>query len=53
MKYSVRIILDSIEVEAGNREEAEQIALDIYEGDARTQLDYGLSVVDYETEELE
>ena len=53
MKYSVRIILDEIEVEAESREEAEQIALDVYDGDARTHLDYGLAVSAVEIEELE
>lgn len=53
MKYGVRIILDQIEVEADSQEEAEQIAQDIYDGDAHTRLYAGLSVVDYEVEELE
>ena len=53
MKYGVRIILDQIEVEADSQEEAEQIAQDIYDGDAHTRLHAGLSVVDYEVEELE
>ncbi len=53
MKYAVRIILDTIEVEADSTDEAEEKALDIYESDARTRLSAGLGVVDYETEELE
>lgn len=53
MKYGVRIILDQIEVEAESQEEAEQIAHDIYDGDAHTRLHAGLGVVDYEVEELE
>lgn len=53
MKYGVRIILDEIEVEAGSEEEAKNIAQDIYDGDAHTKLYAGLSVVDYEVEELE
>lgn len=44
MKCKVRIILREIEVEAESLEEVEKIAMDIYEGDARTRLDYGLAV---------
>jgi len=53
MIYSVRIILDTIEVEAENEEEANAIAEDVYNGDARTHLDYGLAIVDFETECIE
>lgn len=53
MKYGVTILLEQIEVEAESQEEAEEIAMDIYGGDARTHLDAGLSVVGFETEELE
>lgn len=53
MIYRVRIILDAIEVEAESEEEANAIALDVLEGDARTQLDYGLGVIDFETEPME
>lgn len=53
MKYGVRIILDQIEVEADNEEEAKEFAQEVYDGDARTHLDYGLSVIDYEVEALE
>ena len=51
MKYRARIILDEIEVEAESREEAYEIAMDVYEGDARIHLDYGLAVTDIEVEE--
>ncbi len=53
MKYGVRIILDEIEVEAESKEEAIEIAQDVYEGDTHTHLQYGLGIVDYEVEELE
>ncbi len=53
MKYGVRIILDEIEVEAGSKEEAQDIASDIFESDARSRLDAGLSIIDFEIEELE
>lgn len=51
MKYSVRIILSEIEVEAESKEEAEEVAMDVYEGDARTHLDYGLAVEGIEFKE--
>lgn len=53
MKYGVRIILSEIEIEADSKEEAEEIALDVYDGDGRTHLDYGLAVDEVEVEELE
>lgn len=52
-KYSVRIILDEIEVEADSIDEANEIATDVYYGDAYSHLAYGLSIVDFETEKLE
>jgi len=53
VKYRVRIILDEIEVEAESKEEAEEIAVDVYEGDAGTRLDYGLVVEGIEIMEEE
>lgn len=53
MTYGVRIILDEIEVEAENEDQAKEIAQDIYDSDAYTRLHAGLSVVDYEVELLE
>ena len=52
-RYAVRIILDEIEVEADSIDEANEIATDILYGDTHTHLAYGLSIVDFETEELE
>ena len=52
-RYSVRIILDEIEVEADSIDEANEVATDVFYGDAHTHLDYGLSIIDFETEELE
>lgn len=53
MAYNVRIILDEIEVDAENEEQAKEIAQEIYDSDAYTRLHAGLSVVDYEVEPLE
>lgn len=53
ISYSVGIILDSIKVDAGSVEEANEIATEIHEGNAREHLDYGLTIIDYETEQLE
>lgn len=53
MRYSVRIILDEIEVEAENEEQAKEIAQDIYDSDAYTKLHAGLSIVDCEVDALE
>lgn len=53
MNCRVRIILSEIEVEADSVEEAEEIATDVYEGDARTRLDYGLAIEGIEIMEAE
>lgn len=49
-KYSVNIILDTLEIYAESEERANEIAQDIMEGDARIHLDHGFSVIDFETE---
>ena len=49
-KYTVRIILDELEICAESKERANEIAQDIMESDAYTRLHHGLTVVDYETE---
>ena len=51
--YGVTIILDMIEVEAEDEEEAKEKAQEIYESDLHTHLEYGLSVVDYNVELLD
>lgn len=43
-EYSVRIILSELTVIAESAERAEEIALEIYESDARTHLDHSLCV---------
>ena len=53
MKFLVRIILDEIEVEADSVEEANDIATDVLYSDAWTHRDYGLSIVDFETEKID
>ena len=42
--YTVRIVLSELNIVAENRERAEEIAMEIYEGDAHTKLHHGLSV---------
>ena len=49
-KYTVRIILEELEIYAESEERANEIAQDIMESDAYTRLHHGLTVVDYETE---
>lgn len=49
-KYTVRIILDALEIYAESEERANEIAQDIMEGDARIHLDHGFGIVDFETE---
>ena len=49
-KYTVRIILEELEICAESEERANEIAQDIMESDAYTRLHHGLTVVDYETE---
>lgn len=49
-KYIVRIIVDELEICAESEEEANDIATDILNGDARTHLNHGFSIIDFETE---
>lgn len=42
--YTVRIVLSELNIVAESEERAEEIAMEIYEGDARTHLSHGLSV---------
>ena len=49
-KYTVRIILEELEICAESEERANEIAQDIMESDAYTRLHHGLTVVDCETE---
>ena len=53
MNYGVRVILEQIEVEAENRDNAEEIAINIYESDGLTRLNAGMLIADFEVEELE
>ena len=43
-EYTVRIIMSELTIIAESAERAEEIAMEIYEGDARTHLDHSLFV---------
>lgn len=43
-EYTVRIVMSELNIVAESRDRAEEIAMEIYEGDARTHLDHGLCV---------
>lgn len=43
-EYTVRIVMSELTIVAESRDRAEEIALEIYEGDARTHLDHSLCV---------
>lgn len=49
--YTVRIILSELHIVAESRERAEEIAMEIYEGDARTYLDHNFCVECCEVED--
>ena len=49
-KYTVRIILEELEIFAESKDRANEIAQDIMEGDAHTHLAHGFSILDFETE---
>lgn len=51
-KYGVTIVLEQIEVEAENEDEAVKKAVDIYYSDSVTRVDNGMTVVDVEVEKL-
>jgi len=50
-EYTVRIILSEMTIVAKSSERAEEIAGDIYESDARTHLNHGLSIVGFDVVE--
>lgn len=50
-EYTVRIVMSELTIVAESAERAEEIAMEIYEGDARTHLDHGLCVECCEVED--
>lgn len=50
-EYTVQIILSDLTIVADSPERAEEIAIDIYNSDARTQLTHGLCIETCEVEE--
>ena len=50
-EYTVRIVLSELTIVAESSERAEEIAMEIYEGDARTHLDHSLFVECCEVDE--
>lgn len=50
-EYTVRVVLSELTIVAESPERAEEIAMDIYAGDARTHLSHGLCVECCEVEE--
>ena len=50
-EYTVRIIMSELTIIAKSAERAEEIAMEIYEGDARTHLTHGLAVECCEVED--
>lgn len=51
-EYTVRIIMSELTIIAESAERAEEIAMEIYEGDARTHLDHSLFVEACEVDDL-
>lgn len=49
-KYTVRPVYDSVEIFAESEERAIEIATEIFDGDARTHLNHGFSMIDTEVE---
>lgn len=49
-KYTVRIIMDEMEIYAESEDKANEIAQNILEGDARTHLNHGCFIADFETD---
>lgn len=47
-EYTVQIILSELNIIAESRERAEEIAVEIYEGDAHTHLFHGLCIEGFE-----
>ena len=52
-RYSVRIILDELDIYAESEDRANEIAQDIMDGDAGTHLLHNFSVIGYDTEIIE
>ena len=52
-KYTVRIIMDELEICAKSEDEANKIAQSILESDARTHLNHGCFIADFETDLIE
>lgn len=50
-EYNVRIVLSELTIVAESQERAEEIAMDIYDGDARMHLNHGLCVEVCEVED--
>ncbi len=50
-EYTVRIILSELTIVAKSPERAEEIAMEIYESDARVQLNHGLCAEGYEVDD--
>lgn len=48
-EYTVRILTSELTIHAYSKERANEIAQEISESDARTQLNYGYTIEDYET----
>lgn len=49
-KYTVRIILNALEIYAESEKDANDIATGIMYGNARTHLNHGFRIIDYKTE---
>ena len=52
-KYTVRIIMDELEICAESEDKANEIAQNILESDARTHLNHGCFIAGFETDLIE
>lgn len=52
-KYTVRIILDELEICAESEDKANKIAQNIMEGDARVHLNHGCFIAAFDTDLIE
>ena len=52
-KYTVRIIMDEMEIYAESEDRANEIEQEILEGDARTHLNHGCFIAGFETDLME
>lgn len=52
-KYTVRIIMDELEICAESEDRANEIAQEILESDARTHLNHGCFIAGFETDLME